>query len=330
MSRRYARQLAVAGFGAPGQARLAAARALVVGAGGLAAPVLQYLAGAGVGRVVLVDPDRVEVSNLHRQTLFREGDVGEPKALAAARHLAALNPECRIEPVVGRLAPDTVAALCEGVDAALDCADGFAASYVLSDHCLARGLPLVSASALGLSGYCGGFCGGAPSLRAVFPDLPERLGRCAEDGVLGPVVGAIGAVQAQMALAVLAGFSPSPLGRLVTFDAGAWRLGGFRFDGAPEPERAPRFIAPGAIRADDFVVDLRAEGEAPLATPEALRLGVAEIGVGGPAPRPDQRAVLCCRSGLRSWQAAERLARVWPGEITMAALGAADAEGRTR
>ena len=326
---RYDRQVAVPELGAGGQARLRAARVLVVGAGGLAAPVLQYLAGAGVGRITLVDPDRVDVSNLHRQTLFREADIGEPKAPAAARHMAALNPGCRIEPVVGRLAPDTVAALAEGVDAALDCADTFAASYVLSDHCLARGVPLISASALGLAGYCGGFCGGAPSLRAVFPDLPARLGSCAQDGVMGPVVGTIGAVQAQMALAVLAGMAPSPLGRLVTFDALSWRLGGFRFDGAPEPAHAPRFVAPGEIGAGDFVVDLRAEGEAPLAAPGAHRLSVAAFDVDGPTPGPGRRAVLCCRTGLRSWQAAERLARVWPGEIVLAALGDTDIRGRT-
>lgn len=324
---RYDRQIAVPQLGAGGQQLLAAAHVLVVGAGGLAAPVLQYLVGAGLGRIRLVDPDRVAASNLHRQTLFREGDIGAHKSEAATRHMNRLNPDCTIEPVVGALAPDTVAALSADVDLVLDCADSFAASYILSDHCLAAETPLVSASALQLSGYCGGFCAEAPSLRAVFPDLPRQLGSCAEDGVLGPVVGVIGAIQAQMAMAILAGMKPSPLGRLVTFEAQGYRFGGFRFDRAPEPESAPRFVAPGDMGPNDFIVDLRAETEAPLAAPGAHRFTVADFGPDGPIPRPGQRAVLCCRTGMRSWQAAERLGRAWPGPIVLAALGTSTING---
>lgn len=313
---RYARQEAV--IGAAGQARLARARVLVVGAGGLGAPVLQYLVGAGLGEIRLVDPDRVEETNLHRQTLFRATDIGAPKAEAAAQSLRGLDPACRITPVCAALDPASAPALAAGMDLVLDCADSFAVAYTLSDLCQSRGLPLIHAAVTGTEGYAGGFCGGAPSLRAVFPDLPPRFGSCAEDGVLGPVVGVIGAAQAQMALAVLAGL-PSPLGRLLRYDGAAQRFGGFGFLGAPEPAFAPRFIAASEIRAGDFIVDLRAEAEAPLLRPDALRRSVADVA--RTLPAPGQRAVLCCRSGQRSWSAAERLAPLWRGEITLVALG---------
>lgn len=314
---RYARQIPVIGDAA--QARLVQARVLVVGAGGLASPVLQYLVGAGIGAIRLVDADVVDLSNLHRQTLFRMGDIGAPKVRAAATHLVGLNADCAVEAVTARLDPANVARLCAGVDLVLDCADSFAASYTLSDHCMAQSLPLISASVTGTTGYVGGFCGPAPSLRAVFPDLPARAGSCAEVGVLGPMVGLLGSLQAQMALAVLAGIAPSPLGQLITADG--LRIGGFRFDTAPEPDWQPQFIAPGAITPQDFTVDLRAADEAPLIRPDAHRLPATAFGVGGPLPQPGQRAVFVCRSGLRAFAAAERLHAVWNGPITLVAIG---------
>lgn len=318
---RYARQIAVPGVGDAGQARLQAARLLVVGAGGLAAPVLQYLAGAGVGHIRLVDPDHVELSNLHRQTIFRQGDLGQPKAVVAANAMRALNADCRIEAVEAALGPENAADFCAGVQVVVDCADSFAASYILSDHCKAANLPLISASVTQTEGYAGGFCCDAPSLRAIFPDLPQSMGNCAEDGVLGPVVGMLGSLQAQMVMAVVMGLSPSPLGQMVTCDAGAMRFGGFRFDDAPEPEWQPGFITPEAMQDTDFIVDLRDPGEAALICDSATRLPVEAFGPDGPRPQTGQRAVLVCRSGLRSWQAAERLSQVWDGEIVLVAAG---------
>lgn len=312
---RYARQAAV--LGAAAQPLLAAAGVLVVGAGGLAAPVLQYLAGAGAGFLRVVDPDRVELSNLHRQTLFRMADIGQPKAAVAAAAVRALNPDVGVEPLVQALGPGNAAALAEGCTLVLDCADSFAVSYILSDLCRDAGLPLVSASVVGLDGYCGAFCGGAPSLRAVFPDLPPRLGSCAETGVAGPVVGIIGALQAQMALALLAG-DPAPLGRLVSLDAARWRWGGFSFARAPEPDFAPRFIEPGALRGDDLILDLRGPDEGPLPHPAARRITPGDE---ARHLRPAPRIALVCRSGLRAWGAAERLAALTDTPITLVAMG---------
>ncbi|NNK79720.1 MAG: HesA/MoeB/ThiF family protein [Litoreibacter sp.] len=308
-------------MGAERHEKLRDADVLVVGAGGLAAPALQYLVGAGIGEITVLDQDVVDLTNLHRQTLFREYDIGQPKAQAATRHLQQLNADCKITPIRGVLDPSNAEDLCCGRDIVLDCADSFAASYILSDTCQQAAIPLISASVIGLEGYCGGFCGTSPSLRAVFPDLPQRAGSCAEDGVLGPVVGVIGAIQAQMAVAVLAGIAPSPLGQLVTFDAQNFRFGRFRFDGAPEEAGGPQFIAARDIRTGDFVIDLRSAEEPGPKLPEALRVSVPEIGIEGPQPAAGQRAVLACRSGFRAWQAADRLKSVWDGEIKLVALG---------
>jgi len=314
---RYARQMVLPEVGAKGQARIRAAHVLIVGAGGLGVPALQYLAGAGIGRITLIDPDTVEETNLHRQPLYRMDDLGAPKALAAAGAMARLNPEVAVEALVDRLTPANAPALVAAADVVLDCADSYAASYTLSDSCLAAGKPLISASALGLAGYVGGFCGGAPSLRALFPDPPDSGQTCATAGVLGPVVGMLGCLQTQMALAVILGLSPSPLGQLTRFEGG--RLTQFRFDGAPE-QTGPRFVAREELSETDLVIDLRPEDEAPRkATPDALRY--PGYGATGPLPRPGQRVVLACRSGLRSWRAAEALSRRWNGEITLLALG---------
>ncbi|WP_297769408.1 ThiF family adenylyltransferase [uncultured Roseovarius sp.] len=317
---RYARQIALPEFGAGGQARLGAAHVLVVGAGGLAAPVLPYLVGAGVGRITLMDGDRVSLSNLHRQTLFRMEDVGLPKAQVAAEHMATLNPDCEVSAVSEPLDPLNASDHVVAADLVLDCADSFAASYVLSDTCLEQGKPFISASIVGTSGYCGGFCGGAPSLRAVFPDLPDRLGSCDTDGVLGPCVGVLGSLQAQMAMEVLARMEPQPLGQLVSFEAIGHRFGGFRFDGAPEPEDGFGFLAPAQITKADWLVDLRAEDEPGPALPNATRRTVTEFDHPDTTPQ-GVRAVLACRSGLRSWQAATRLRGHWDGEIALIALG---------
>lgn len=310
---RYARQTVLPAIGDAGQARLAAAHVLVVGAGALGVPVLQYLTGAGVGRITLIDPDRAEISNLHRQPIYGR-HLGEPKALAAAQEMAALNPGTVVAPLVARLDPANAPGLVAAADLVLDCADSFAATYALSDACLAAGRPLIAASVLGVEGFAGGFCGGAPSVRAVFPDLPAQAGTCATAGVMGPMAGLIGALQAQMAMAVLLGLRPSPLGEVVRFDG--LRPAGFRFDGAPEPATGHRFIAASQVRPDDLAVDLRGPDEAPLPfLPHALRQPDRLH------PADGQRVVLACRSGLRAWAAADRLSRDWPGAIALVALG---------
>ena len=325
MSARYATQMRLPQVGAEGQARLTAAHVLVVGAGGLGCALLPWLAGAGVGRITLLDPDRVELGNLHRQPLYRTADVGVPKVQAARAALAGLNPETGVHARVEALTPANAMAHVQAADVVLDAADNFAATCTLSDTCHALGRPLVSASALGLGGYVGVFCGGAPSYRAVFPQWPTHGGDCAGSGVLGPVVALMGAMQAQFALALLLHLQPSPLGRLFTWDATRLRFGGCGFDGAPEPSHPLRFLAPSQVAPEDVVIDLRSLAEAPHSPlPRALRATLDELpALASTLPR-DRRVVLGCGTGLRAARAAGVLARLGHEALALLAFGPPD------
>jgi molybdopterin/thiamine biosynthesis adenylyltransferase/rhodanese-related sulfurtransferase len=322
MSDRYARQMVLPEVGAAGQARLAAASVVVVGAGGLGCPVLQYLAGAGVGRLVIVDHDRIEETNLHRQPLYTMADVGKLKAEAAAAALRRFNSGIAVDIVAERLTPQNATVLVAGADLVVDAADSFAVTYVLSDACLAIGKPMISASVIGLTGYVGAFCGGGPSYRAVFPDVAVEGGTCATVGVLGTAVAVLGSLQAHLALHLLLGLEPSVLGRVVTFDAGRLAFGGFGFAGSPEPEQFVPFIAPDSVTADDLVVDLRSLEEAPQSPfAGARRLDVDHVAALLAEPLSSRRIVLCCRSGQRALGAADRLREGGLDNLALVALG---------
>jgi len=322
MSERYTRQIVLPDVGPTGQARLAAASVLVVGAGGLGCPVLQYLAGAGVGRLIIVDHDRVEETNLHRQPLYAMADIGKLKADAACATLRRFNPEIAVEAVAERLTPQNATTLVAGADLVVDAADSFAVTYILSDTCLAVAKPLVSASVIGMTGYAGAFCGGGPSYRAVFPDVAAEGGTCATMGVLGTAVAVLGGLQAHLALHLLLGLEPCVLGRVITFDARRIAFGGFGFAGSPEPERFVPFIAPAAVRPDDLVVDLRSLEEAPQSPfAGARRLDVDGIEALLAEPSLARRIVLCCRSGQRSLAAADRLRERGLANLALVALG---------
>lgn len=316
---RYGSQMHLPEIGSAGQKHLRESRVLVVGAGGLGATLLPLLAGAGVGTIRLYDGDRVEENNLHRQTLYRMDDVGSLKVDCAFRTLRALNEDCILTPVAELLGPENIARALEGTDLAIDAADSVAATYMLSDACRQRHLPLISASALGLKGYVGGFCGTAPSYRALFPEVPSQTGNCNTLGVMGPVVATMGTIEAQMALSVLLALSPSPLGYLMAIDFATWHTSEFRFDRAPEPDAFAPFIGVADLQPNDCVVDLRSMEEAPQSViRDALRILPDEIAA-WTAPE-NRRLVMVCASGLRAMRAASALGA--RGYTTLAVLAA--------
>lgn len=324
VSDRYSRQIMLPEMGNSGQARLRAAAVLVVGAGGLGCAVLQYLCAAGVGRLTIVDHDRVAESNLHRQPLYRMGDLGLSKARCARNALLDANPEAIIDAVDERLTPANAAPLVAAADVVVDAADSFAVTYVLSDACHRLGKALISASVLGLSGYVGAFSGGAPSYRAVFPEMPRQAGSCAQSGVLGTAVGVMGTLQAHLVLAFLLELQPAVLGQLVTVDFRTLRFGGFSFAAAHEPAEAAvlPFIAPADVSRADIVIDLRSTAEAPVSPfTSALRIGVDEVESERARFPPERRIVLCCRTGVRAWRAARALQRQGHSNVALIAVG---------
>ena len=216
---RYSRQLVLPDWSEEAQIALRDASVLVVGAGGLGSPVALYLAGAGVGRVGLVDSDVVEISNLHRQPLHFTPDLGVPKVESAAAKLRFLNPDVVIEPYQVRLDETNAAGLVEGQDLVIDCSDSFATRYAVNKACCDAGVDLVEGGAVGWSGLVMTILPRATACyRCAFPVEPEDAQSCAEAGILGPAAGVLGTLQALEALKLLTGAQPPLLDAFLTVD----------------------------------------------------------------------------------------------------------------
>jgi adenylyltransferase/sulfurtransferase len=227
--RRVARHLLLDGFGLAAQERLAASRVVVVGAGGLGSPVLQYLAAAGVGTLGIIDDDVVEASNLQRQVLHSVADVGRAKTASAADALRGLAPEVEVMAHGERLTRDNAAAILGGYHLVVDGSDTFETRYAVSDGAAALGLPVVWGTVLGWDGQVSVFWSAAPDGRAItYPDVfgpqPPEGESCATVGVLSPACGVVGSTMAVEAVKVLTGTGDPALGRLLAYDArtSAW------------------------------------------------------------------------------------------------------------
>lgn len=240
---RYARHIVLREIGGPGQAKLKAARALVVGAGGLGAPLLQYLAAAGVGTLGIVDDDEVALSNLQRQVLHGTPDVGAPKVESAARAIARLNPHVEVEAHRLRLDASNAAALIGRYDVVADGSDNFATRYAVSDAAFHAGKPLVTGavgvfdgSLTTLRPYERGADGRRnPTYRCLFPQAPPEgtVPTCAEAGVLGALTGILGAMMALETIREIAPFGEGLVGQLLLMDARDMRFEKMRYNWDP-------------------------------------------------------------------------------------------------
>lgn len=318
---RFARQTALPGIGAEGQARIASARVLVAGLGGLGCPSARLLAAAGVGTLVLCDGDRVARHNLPRQTLYADADAGRLKTDAARDALRRLAPGARLDVHPMFLDASNADALVSGCAAALDCTDRWGARYALSDACRRAGVPLVHASLYRWEGQAALLCGppDAPCYRCLAPDPPPPAlaPDCAQAGVSGAVAAAVGAMQAGIALRLIAGLS-APWGRVTHVDGSEWTTRAFHLPQradcpACRGEEVPAFLTLTPAQARAFaaegalVLDVRTAAER-----SAMRLAVDDRHV--PLDRLDVGAyagrdvLVYCARGVRSERAAALLA----------------------
>jgi len=218
---RYSRQIMVRGFDLEGQEQLLKSRALIVGLGGLGSPASLYLAAAGIGTLILADDDEVDLTNLQRQILHGTADVGRPKTASAKDRLHAINDQLNIITLNERLEQDRLNEIIETVDIVLDGSDNFATRFAVNAACVKASKPLVSAAVIGMDGQIAVF---RPDLegacyRCVFADTGEEAQSCSETGVLGPLTGVMGSLQAVEAVKVLSGLGEPLNSRLLVVDA---------------------------------------------------------------------------------------------------------------
>ena len=337
----YSRHLILREVGTEGQARLKGASVLLIGLGGLGSPLAMYLAAAGVGRLGLVEFDRVDASNLHRQVLFGSSQVGEAKLACGAARLRDLNPHILVEEHAGALNRDNARELVARYDCVADGADNFATRYLVNDACVLEDKPLVSSSILGFEGQLSVYNHeSGPCYRCLFPvpPPPGMAPSCAEGGVLGVLPGVMGTLQATEVLKLILGLGDVASGRLVHYDALALAFTSFRVTRDPQcvvcgdapritelvdydafcagaagddslvPQISPAEAA-GLLDAPDTVfIDVRDTHERLAdSLPNSEHVPLSELIERGVAFPTSARIVIYCASGTRSLLAAESL-----------------------
>ena len=218
---RYSRQILLPEFGTEAQDRLLASRVLIVGAGGLGSPVALYLAAAGVGTLAIADDDAVDLSNLQRQILHRHADIGRAKVESAAERIAALNPDTQVIPIAARLTGATLREQVAAADLVVDGCDNFDTRFAVNAACVDARTPLVSGAAIRMEGQVAVFIPArpdSPCYRCLYREAGETEQTCAENGVLAPIVGIVGSLQALEAIKVLTGIGEPLCGRLLLID----------------------------------------------------------------------------------------------------------------
>ena len=334
---RYARHTALPEVGIAGQARLLAARVLVIGAGGLGSPVALYLAAAGVGTIGIVDDDVVDLTNLQRQIVHTTARVGQPKVISAQYALTQLNPEITVVPYHQRVTIDNVLELVDAYDVIIDATDSFATRYLVNDACVMRQKPLVYGAIFRFEGQVSVFAPhlGGPCYRCLFsdPPPPELAPNCAQAGVFGVLPGVVGSVQATEAIKLILGIGESLLGYLWMYDALSMQVDRWEvarnstcarcgdqptlrvlidMDEVCDPPRVAEIdaqtLAQRLMHASLFLLDVREPHEYDAGhLPCAVRIGVDELANYIDRLAQHDEIVVYCRSGMRSARAVDLL-----------------------
>jgi molybdopterin/thiamine biosynthesis adenylyltransferase/rhodanese-related sulfurtransferase len=340
----YSRQQLLKEIGPEGQEVLARSRVLIVGAGGLGSPVLQYLAGAGVGLLGVIDADSLEASNLHRQPIYALANVGQQKVELARAAVQALNPAVRVATYAARFNADNAVALIADYDLTIDCTDNFRAKYLINDAAVLAQRPAVFASVYQYEGQLQVY---KPQhdhacLRCIWPDaiVDGVVGNCAEAGVLGPIPGAVGCMQALLALKILLKMAGQLAGELLLLDFTNFSntkikarrrpeciAPGCAHIRAPEAEQAGVDVALESLAAAQTrgftVIDIRSREEFAAHPTGARHVPMADLLADPKLLPPDTAVVLLCASGRRSAAAARELRK--RGIIVHSLAGGLDA-----
>jgi len=329
--KRYNRQMILPELGLAGQEKLKVAKVLVIGAGGLGCPILQYLAAAGVGEIGIVDDDVVELSNLHRQILYSHTDIGQPKAKVAVGKLALLNPHVQLRAYHERFTAERAIHICEAYDLVIDCSDNFSTRYLVNDTCVSLGKTLLFGSILAFEGQVSIFNhqGGA-NYRDLYPAPPTENINCAEGGVIGVLPGIIGLYMANEAIKIICGIGETLSGKLMTIDALNNTVMVFNI----APEKQAQTIKPEPVNhpikeigkavldqwlsesADDvFLIDVREDYEHEEGNIGGINLSLYELSA-SLASIPKAKKIVCyCQTGQRSKMAVQLLNGLYEGEV---------------
>ncbi|WP_316846554.1 HesA/MoeB/ThiF family protein [Pedobacter psychrodurus] len=328
---RYNRQMILPELGLAGQEKLKAAKVLIIGAGGLGCPILQYLAAAGVGEMGIVDDDVVELSNLHRQILYNHTDIGRPKAKVAAEKLALLNPHVQLKAYHERFTAERAIHICGDYDLVIDCSDNFSTRYLVNDTCVSLGKTLLFGSILAFEGQVAVFNheGGA-NYRDLYPAPPTENINCAEGGVIGVLPGIVALYMANEAIKIICGIGETLSGKLMTINALNNTMMVFNI----APEKQPQTIKPEMVHhqikeidkalldqwlsaaADEvFLIDVREDYEHDESNIGGVNISLYAL-TDALENIPKHKKVICyCQTGQRSKMAVQVLNGIYEGEL---------------
>lgn len=319
--KRYNRQMILPELGLSGQEKLKAARVLMIGAGGLGCPVLQYLAAAGVGTIGIVDDDLVDISNLHRQILYSAADLGQPKALVAKQKLNQLNPFVELITYIERITAQNAKNLITDFDIVIDGSDNFKTRYLVNDTCVALDKPLVFGSIFKFEGQVSVFNhSGGPNYRDLFPEMPpeDEVPNCAETGVIGVLPGITGTYMANEAIKLICGIGELLSGKLLTINALDNSISIFRISAAThsipvnltranEGNQETDEVSPAALKlwlADTpdevYLIDIREPYEFDDENIGGINISFYELEEHANNFPPGKKLVFICQTGQRS------------------------------